>query len=63
MRKLVQTLPGIDHPTRQQNSPLGKDKSHESAVRQVRGQARYVDDMPEPANIGYVDWHQRMCCR
>ncbi|OFC72378.1 xanthine dehydrogenase molybdopterin binding subunit [Alteromonas confluentis] len=54
MRKLVQTLPGIDHPTRQQNSPLGKDKSHESAVRQVSGQARYVDDMPEPANIGYV---------
>ncbi len=54
MRKLTQTLPGIDHPTRQENSPLGKDKSHESAARQVSGQARYVDDMPEPASIAYV---------
>ena len=30
------------------------DIKHESAVRQVSGSARYVDDMPEPANILYA---------
>lgn len=29
-------------------------KKHESAPRQVAGSARYVDDIPEPANITYA---------
>ncbi|WP_028669328.1 xanthine dehydrogenase molybdopterin binding subunit [Saccharospirillum impatiens] len=29
----------------------GAPVAHESAVRQVSGQARYVDDLPEPANL------------
>ena len=31
-----------------------KSKKHESAPRQVAGNARYVDDIPEPANIAYA---------
>ncbi|MBE1301684.1 MAG: xanthine dehydrogenase molybdopterin binding subunit [Alteromonadaceae bacterium] len=30
---------------------VGKSNKHESAVRHVTGQARYVDDIPEPANL------------
>lgn len=32
----------------------GKSHKHESAERQVSGQARYVDDMPEAANLHHV---------
>jgi xanthine dehydrogenase large subunit len=50
MRKL------IDQPTFD-NAPqgaAGKSHKHESAERQVSGQARYIDDMPEAANIHHV---------
>ncbi|MFQ3196555.1 MAG: xanthine dehydrogenase large subunit, partial [Paraglaciecola sp.] len=30
---------------------VGKAHPHESAIRHVTGQARYVDDMPHPANL------------
>lgn len=46
MRKLI-TQPGT--PGIQGN--VGKAHPHESAVRHVSGQARYVDDMPQPANL------------
>ncbi|MBU2978927.1 xanthine dehydrogenase molybdopterin binding subunit [Alteromonas sp. C1M14] len=49
MRKLINT-----QPTSSVNSPLGKGRNHESAIRQVCGEARYVDDMPEPGNIAYA---------
>ncbi len=32
----------------------GKSHKHESAERHVSGQARYIDDMPEAANIHHV---------
>ncbi|TPV55406.1 xanthine dehydrogenase molybdopterin binding subunit [Aestuariibacter sp. GS-14] len=49
MRKL------IDQPQHQtSDSPLLKSSKHESAVRQVAGNARYVDDIPVPANIAYA---------
>jgi xanthine dehydrogenase large subunit len=32
----------------------GKSHKHESAIRQVSGQARYVDDIPEAANLRYA---------
>jgi len=32
----------------------GKSHKHESAERQVSGKARYIDDMPEAANIHHV---------
>ena len=50
MRKLIEQ-PGFD------TSPqgvAGKSHKHESAERQVSGQARYIDDMPEAANIHHV---------
>ncbi|MEG3766464.1 xanthine dehydrogenase molybdopterin binding subunit [Alteromonas sp. 14N.309.X.WAT.G.H12] len=49
MRKLIDT-----QPTSTTNSPLGKGRAHESAIRQVCGEARYVDDIPEPGNIAYA---------
>ena len=49
MRKL------IEQPQRQDNeSPLLKPTKHESAIRQVMGSARYVDDIPVPADIAYA---------
>ena len=50
MRKLIEQ-PTFD------NTPqgeAGKSHKHESAERQVSGQARYIDDMPEAANIHHV---------
>lgn len=50
MRKLIDQ-PSLD------NTPqgeAGKSHKHESAERQVSGQARYIDDMPEAANIHHV---------
>ncbi len=51
MRKLVQPqgLPSPFKPT----SKAGKSHPHESATRQVQGQARYIDDMPEPQGLLY----------
>ena len=49
MRKLIDqpavvpAAPGVHH-----------SQQHESAARQATGSARYVDDMPEPANIAYA---------
>ncbi|MFQ3189022.1 MAG: xanthine dehydrogenase large subunit, partial [Paraglaciecola sp.] len=50
MRKL------IDQPTfdATPQGAAGKSHKHESADRQVSGQARYIDDMPEAANIHHV---------
>ncbi|MEP1446742.1 MAG: xanthine dehydrogenase molybdopterin binding subunit [Paraglaciecola sp.] len=50
MRKLIEQ-PGID--TAMQGA-AGKSHKHESAARQVSGQARYVDDMPEATNLHHV---------
>ncbi|MBU3022626.1 xanthine dehydrogenase molybdopterin binding subunit [Aestuariibacter sp. A3R04] len=49
MRKLIQ--PSLAETS---NSRLGKAKPHESAERQVRGEARYVDDIREPIGTAYV---------
>src|SRR5690606_26546843 len=53
MRKLSGGLARQDVLAVNSQSPanMGKALPHESAVRQVSGQARYVDDMPEPANL------------
>jgi xanthine dehydrogenase large subunit len=50
MRKL------IDQPTfdTAPQGAAGKSHKHESAERHVSGQARYIDDMPEAANIHHV---------
>jgi xanthine dehydrogenase large subunit len=32
-------------------SPLGQPVPHESAIRHVTGEARYVDDLPEPSGL------------
>lgn len=49
MRKLIsgETQPGIQ-------GTVGKTHPHESAIRQVQGAARYVDDAPEPAQCQYA---------
>ena len=49
MRKLIsgETQPGIQ-------GTVGKTHPHESAIRQVQGAARYVDDNPEPAQCQYA---------
>ena len=33
------------------DSPLGAKLPHESALRHVSGEARYVDDLPEPEGL------------
>lgn len=49
MRKLIEaTLP------EQENKAVGVNKKHESAPRHVTGKARYVDDIPEPADTLYA---------
>lgn len=49
MRKLV------DQPSHKaEHSPLLRSEKHESAVRQVSGSARYVDDIPAPASLCYA---------
>lgn len=50
MRKLIDQ-PNID---KQPQGAAGKSHKHESASRQVSGQARYVDDMPEAANLHHA---------
>ena len=50
MRKLI-TQPTFDTTVQ---GAAGKSHKHESAERQVCGQARYIDDMPEAANIHHV---------
>lgn len=50
MRKLIDQ-PGFDISPQ---GVAGKSHKHESADRQVSGQARYIDDMPEAANIHHV---------
>ncbi|MFC3120054.1 xanthine dehydrogenase molybdopterin binding subunit [Agaribacter flavus] len=53
MRKLLEqtgSTPTIKH----ESQEVGKSTQHESAQRQVCGSARYVDDMPEPANTKYA---------
>ena len=49
MRKLIEQ-PFTSNP----QGKVGKSHPHESAIRQVSGQARYVDDMPQPANLQYA---------
>ena len=49
MRKLIEQLQRQDN-----ESPLLKPTKHESAIRQVMGSARYVDDIPVPADIAYA---------
>ena len=49
MRKLV------DQPSHKaEHSPLLRSEKHESAIRQVSGSARYVDDIPAPASLCYA---------
>ncbi len=50
MRKLIEQ-PTFDA---KNQAAAGKSHNHESAERQVSGQARYIDDMPEAANIHHV---------
>jgi xanthine dehydrogenase large subunit len=50
MRKLIASS-NAAAPTSQ---VAGKSHKHESAQRHVSGQARYVDDMPEPANCHHA---------
>lgn len=50
MRKLIEQ-PTFDATPQ---GVAGKSHKHESAERQVSGQARYIDDMPEAANIHHV---------
>ncbi|MEX1215633.1 xanthine dehydrogenase molybdopterin binding subunit [Saccharospirillum sp.] len=47
MRKLTESR----LPAAASQGHRGAAVAHESAVRQVTGQARYVDDLPEPANL------------
>ncbi len=49
MRKLI-----TPSQKNEKDSPIGKSRPHESAARQVAGQARYVDDIPEPPNTHYA---------
>ena len=49
MRKLIEQ-PFTSNP----QGKVGKSHPHESAIRQVSGQARYVDDMPQPANLQFA---------
>lgn len=49
MRKLSQTSFATSNQAKYQHT--SNSKKHESAIRQVSGSARYVDDIPEPANI------------
>lgn len=52
MRKLIETPEQhglVNHKTHHE-----KNVKHESAIRQVSGSARYVDDIPEPANVLYA---------
>jgi xanthine dehydrogenase large subunit len=49
MRKLHQRSAAKSNQAKYQNT--SNSKKHESAIRQVSGSARYVDDIPEPANI------------
>lgn len=53
MRKLVEQSADISD-NLHANKQVGKSKRHESATRQVCGNARYVDDMPEPSNTKYA---------
>ncbi|GLR70268.1 xanthine dehydrogenase molybdopterin binding subunit [Agaribacter marinus] len=53
MRKLVEQSAVISE-NLHANKQVGKSKRHESATRQVCGNARYVDDMPEPSNTKYA---------
>ncbi|QJR79546.1 xanthine dehydrogenase molybdopterin binding subunit [Alteromonas pelagimontana] len=49
MRKLIdQGLPSVI------SSPIHQSSPHESAIRQVAGAARYVDDIPEPIGTCYT---------
>ncbi len=50
MRKLIDQ-PAFDA---MPQGAAGKPHKHESAERHVSGQARYIDDMPEAANIHHV---------
>jgi xanthine dehydrogenase large subunit len=50
MRKLIEA----SQATQASFAVAGKSQPHESAHRQVSGQARYVDDMPEPANLHHA---------
>jgi xanthine dehydrogenase large subunit len=50
MRKLIEQATFDTTP----QGAAGKSHKHESAERQVSGQARYIDDMPEAANIHHV---------
>ena len=50
MRKLI-AQPNKDAANQ---GTIGKSHQHESAIRQVSGQARYVDDIPEAANLHHA---------
>ena len=51
MRKLIE-LP--KSPLNDEQGRIGKSTKHESATRQVSGKARYVDDIPEQANLAHA---------
>lgn len=49
MRKLVE-----QPASKADTSPLLRSEKHESAIRQVSGSARYVDDIPAPESLCYA---------
>lgn len=56
MRKLIQTSAKANdnNGVAQLQTAISKPCPHESAIRQVKGSARYVDDIPIPANLKYA---------
>ncbi|MDT0596178.1 xanthine dehydrogenase molybdopterin binding subunit [Glaciecola petra] len=54
MRKLIEARDSKQLPSDHIVSTKVKNTPHESAVRQVSGTARYVDDIPEPANLQHA---------
>ena len=64
MRKLPQLHSG-QQAAKAKKNPAGQGLNHESAVLHVTGKARYVDDLPTPANTlhAYVGLAtQAQCC-
>lgn len=53
MRKLNDPIIDLSKQTNH-SKVVHSSKAHESAARHVSGTARYVDDIPEPANVAYA---------
>lgn len=49
MRKLVSPSVSVN-----ESASVGQSKTHESAIRQITGSARYVDDVPAPMGIKHA---------